>query len=54
MVKLTLFNAELIPICHLVALLRAHPILHVSKIRVKTNVCYVWHNHLYHRWQRTV
>jgi hypothetical protein len=28
-------NAELIPICHLLALLGAHPILHVSRIRVK-------------------
>jgi hypothetical protein len=33
----TLFNplnAELNSICHLLALLRAHPIFHVSKIRV--------------------
>jgi len=28
-------NAELNPICHLLALLEAHHILHVSKIRVK-------------------
>jgi hypothetical protein len=28
-------NAELNPICHLLALLGAHHILHVSKIRVK-------------------
>jgi hypothetical protein len=27
-------NAELNPICHLLALLEAHPILHVSRIRV--------------------
>jgi len=27
-------EAELNPICHLLALLRAHPILHVSSIRV--------------------
>ena len=27
-------NAELNPICHLLALLRAHPILHISRIRV--------------------
>jgi len=27
-------NAELNPICHFLALLRAHPILHVSRIRV--------------------
>jgi hypothetical protein len=28
-------NAELNPICHLLALLRAHHFLHVSRIRVK-------------------
>jgi len=28
-------NAELNPICHLLALLGAHPILHVSRIRFK-------------------
>ena len=28
-------NAELNPICRLLALLGAHPILHVSRIRVK-------------------
>jgi hypothetical protein len=28
-------NAELNPICHLLALLGAHPTLHVSSIRVK-------------------
>ena len=27
-------NAELNPICHLLALLGAHPILHISRIRV--------------------
>jgi hypothetical protein len=31
-------NAQLNPICHLLAVLGAHPILHVSKIRVK-RVC---------------
>ena len=29
-------NTELNPICHLLALLGAHHILHVSRIRVKT------------------
>jgi len=29
-------NTELNPICHLLALLGAHLILHVSRIRVKT------------------
>jgi len=28
-------NAELNPICHLLVLLGAHPIFHVSRIRVK-------------------
>jgi hypothetical protein len=32
-------NAELNPICHLLALLGAHHILHVSKIRVNVCVC---------------
>jgi hypothetical protein len=31
-------NAELNPICHLLALLGAHHILHVSKIRVKGKI----------------
>jgi hypothetical protein len=31
-------NAELNPICHLLALSGAHPILHVSRIRVNTIV----------------
>jgi hypothetical protein len=31
-------NAELSPICHLLALLVAHPISHVSRIRVKVCV----------------
>jgi hypothetical protein len=30
-------NAELNPICHLLALLGAHHIFHVSRIRVKQN-----------------
>ena len=30
-------NTELNPICHLLALLGAHHILHVSRIRVKQN-----------------
>jgi hypothetical protein len=28
-------NAQLNPICHLLALIGAHPILHVSRLRVK-------------------
>jgi hypothetical protein len=31
-------NAELNPICHLLALLGAHHILHVSRIRVKAKL----------------
>jgi hypothetical protein len=34
-------NAELNPICHLLALLEAHPKLHVSRIRV--NITYFFH-----------
>jgi len=34
-VKINPLNADLHPICHLVALLGAHHILHVSRIRVK-------------------
>jgi len=34
-VHINLLNAELNPICHLLALLGAHHILHVSRIRVK-------------------
>jgi len=36
-------NAKLNPICHLLALLGAHHILHVSRIRVK--VCNSVHHH---------
>jgi hypothetical protein len=36
--SITPLNAELNPICHLLALL-AHHILHVSRIRVKTDLC---------------
>ena len=35
------FNAELNPIYHLLALLGAHHILHVSRIRVKNRVSYI-------------
>jgi hypothetical protein len=31
-------NAKLNPICHLLALLGAHPILHVSRIRVNKHI----------------
>jgi hypothetical protein len=31
-------NADLNPICHLLALLGAHHILHVGRIRVKANI----------------
>jgi hypothetical protein len=35
--RLNYLNAELNPICHLLALLGARHILHVSRIRVKPN-----------------
>jgi hypothetical protein len=34
--QLNRLNAELNPICHLLALLRVHHFLHVSRIRVKS------------------
>ena len=40
-------NAELNPICHLVALLGFHHILHVGRIRVKT-LPYGYIHHLSH------
>jgi hypothetical protein len=36
--KFNLLNAELNPIYHVLALLGAHPILHVSRIRVKGQI----------------
>jgi len=38
-------NANLYSICHFLALLGAHPILHVSRIRVKTSqsTSYLWY-----------
>jgi len=36
-VKINPLNAELNPICHLLALLGGHHILHVSRIRVNLN-----------------
>jgi hypothetical protein len=35
-------NAELNPICHLLALLEAHHIFHVSRIRVKLFCVYIY------------
>jgi len=32
-------NGELNPVCYLLALLGAHPILHISRIRVKNAWC---------------
>jgi len=41
-------NAELSPICHLPALLGAHHILHVSRMRVNYFVSYsIHHIHIY-------
>jgi hypothetical protein len=37
-------NAELNPICHLLAILGAHPILHVSGIRVKISYEEIYKN----------
>jgi len=35
-------NAKLNPICHLLALLGAHHILHISRIRVKVHVVFLF------------
>jgi hypothetical protein len=40
-------NAELNPICHLLTLLGAHPIFHISRIRVKRR-CTHWKERLRH------
>jgi hypothetical protein len=42
--KINPLNAELNPICHLLALLKAHHILHVSRIRVKYSSKSLWSN----------
>jgi hypothetical protein len=42
-------NAELNPICHLLALLGAHPILNVSRIRVNYNLVYASCSFFRHR-----
>jgi len=53
-VRINPLNTELNPICHLLALLGAHPILHISRIRVKdavltgtliTLLTYIWEVH---------
>ena len=38
LVRFNPLNAELNPICHFLALLRAHPVLHVGRVMVKGNV----------------
>jgi hypothetical protein len=37
--SITPLNAELNPICHLLALLGAHPFIYVGRIRVKMHRC---------------
>jgi hypothetical protein len=37
-------NAKLNPICHVLALLGAHPILHISRIRVKHLGIIIWND----------
>jgi len=46
-------NAELNPICHLLALLGAHHILHVSRMRVKESRRKVTSYILYREWRLT-
>jgi len=40
--ELNPLNAKLYPICHLLTLLGAHHILHVSRIRVKERKIYIY------------
>jgi hypothetical protein len=40
-------NVELNPICHLISLLGAHHILHISRIRVKT-ITTDWNKEIYY------
>jgi hypothetical protein len=42
--KINPLKVKLNPICHLLALLEAHPIFHVSRIRVKRIMEYCWKN----------
>jgi hypothetical protein len=42
-------NAKLNPICHLLVLLGAHHILHVSRVRVKW-LYIIWANKLHNQW----
>jgi hypothetical protein len=44
LVAINPLNAELNPICYLLALLGAHHFLHVSRIRVKPRVCFLSHS----------
>jgi hypothetical protein len=46
-------NAELNPICHFLALLGAHPILHVSRIRVKIHTAEHFYRYFkYIKWEK--
>jgi hypothetical protein len=47
-------NAELNPICHLLALLGAHHILHVSRIRVKSKTSYFGAIAITARWRSCI
>ena len=44
--KLNPLNAELNPICHILALLGAHHILHVRRIRVNLKICRYFTSHI--------
>ena len=46
--ELNTFNAELNPICHLLALLGAHHILHVSRVRVTCPTTYNYETQIAH------
>jgi len=45
-VKFNPLNAKLNPVCHLLALLGAHHIFHVSRVRVKVQNIKDWNFHI--------
>ena len=50
-ITLNPLNAKLNPICHLLALLGAHPVLHISRIRVNIYLQYLFLHMLVHNKQ---
>jgi len=47
-------NAEFNPICHLLAFLGAHPILHVSRVRVNVELYKLYKSIKCEGWRRII